>query len=46
MRLTFVEGNNAEKNIELNYKGKFQIPIFEFQYLKSESNNLDSGTTE
>jgi hypothetical protein len=35
---TFVEGNKLATIIELIYKGKnTQIPIFEFEYLKSES---------
>jgi hypothetical protein len=45
-RIYFCRRKYAEKDYRINsIKENTQIPIFEFEYLKSESNILESGDT-
>jgi hypothetical protein len=45
MRFTFVKGNKLKRNRIIPIVENTQIPIFKFEYLQSESNNLESGST-
>jgi hypothetical protein len=46
IEFTNVEGNIAEKGIELIYEGNTQILILEFECLFSDSRKFGSDTTE